>query len=95
LNTECGGVDRLLQSVESTKVFVDLVGERTGRRELTSTGGSGGEVLPEERVVDVSTSVELDRGLESDRLLDVLSLDSGREFLGSLKRRGPVRLRQN
>lgn len=84
MNSESGSVDGLLQTIESTEVLVDLISEGTGRRELSSSSGSRSEVLPEERVVDVSSSVELDSGLESDRLLDVLSLDSGREFLRSL-----------
>jgi hypothetical protein len=84
LDTKSGSVDSLLQTVESTEILVDLIGERSRRREFSSSVRGRGEVLPEERVVDVSSTVELDGGLESDRLLDVLSLDSSREFLGSL-----------
>jgi len=84
LDTESGSVDSLLQTVESTEILVNLIGEGSRRRELSSSVRGRGEVLPEERVVDVSSTVELDGGLESDRLLDVLSLDSSREFLRSL-----------
>ena len=50
LNTESGGVDSLLQSLESTEVLLDLIGERAGGRERSSTVRGGGEVLPEERL---------------------------------------------
>lgn len=94
LDSESGRVDSLLQSIESTKVLVDPVSEGSRGRELSSSSRSGREVLPEERVVDVSSTVELDGGLESDRLLDVLGLNRSREFLGSLSKGKMLRQRR-
>lgn len=48
-------------------VPIDRVVERT-RLELSAGGARRCEVLPEKRVVDVSTAVELDRGLKRDLL---------------------------
>ena len=60
--------EALLLTINATEVGNDGVLERT-RREFTSTLRLGSKVLPEERVVDVSTAVKLERRLELDLVL--------------------------
>ena len=60
--------ETLLLTINATEVGNDGVLERT-RREFTSTLRLGSKVLPEERVVDVSTAVEFECLEEGDALL--------------------------
>jgi hypothetical protein len=61
-------VQLLLEGVEPAKVALDELLELTPG-ELAALSVRGREVLPEEGVVDVPTTVELERGLERDALL--------------------------
>lgn len=59
------GVHLGLELAEATVGGVNGLGEGTGGG-LTTTSALGGKVLPEQRVVKVTTAVEVDGGLESD-----------------------------
>lgn len=65
LDTSKSSVDLRLELVKTAKGVVDGSCEST-RRGLTTTSVLGGQVLPEERVVQVTTTVEVDGGLESN-----------------------------
>ena len=69
-----GGVEGGLEVVERAKVTLDGLLEGAVVEGSTALVG-GGEVLPEERVVDVTAAVELDGGLELDLLADVVGGD--------------------
>lgn len=64
-----------LELVEATKVSVDGLLQGTVLQ-LSTTFADGSQVLPEEGVVDVTTTVELDGLLGGNLRLDVLVLDS-------------------
>lgn len=76
-------VKLLLQLVETTKVTVDRILEHTGAQ-LATTVLLRSQILPEQRVVDVTTSIEVDRFLKSDGRLDVLLVDGFRELFFGL-----------
>lgn len=65
LDTSKSSVNLCLELVETAKGVVDGRSEST-RRGLTTTSVLGGQVLPEESVVQVTTTVEVDGGLESN-----------------------------
>lgn len=65
LDTSESGVHLVLELVEAAVGVVDGRGEST-RRGLTTASVLGSQVLPEERVVQVATTVEVDRGLEGN-----------------------------
>jgi len=54
LNTSKRSIELLLELVQATVLLVDSFGERTGRR-LTASLALGSKVLPEERVIEVTT----------------------------------------
>lgn len=53
-------------------------------RWLTAAGGLGGQVLPEERVVDVPAAVEVDEGLQSDLRRGILRGGGRGKLLGEV-----------
>lgn len=67
------GIHLLLEVLEAAKVSLDLVVEDTrgGNLDLSRAGGS--KVLPEERVVNVTTTVELEGRLKGNSSLEVAS----------------------
>ncbi len=69
-----GSVEARLEVVKRAKVTLDGLLEGTVVKLSTAVTG-GSQVLPEERVVDVTTTVELDSGLKLDLLLDVVARD--------------------
>lgn len=70
-------VGNSLQVVERAKLLVDLLGKfGIGRRRLASTLLLRSQVLPEQAVVGVSSTVEVDELLQLDGLLDI-TLDLG------------------
>jgi len=72
LNTKSGSVELLLEVVEAAKRLVNGVLQRTGLQNASISlvlRCSRGKVLPEQRVVDMSTAVELESSLEGDTLL--------------------------
>jgi len=85
LDAEGRGIELLLEGIEATKVAVDglLEGPILEDAAVAALGGGRREVLPEERVVDVATAIELEGGLESDALLGSGSLGVG--LLGSVE----------
>lgn len=78
LDPQKRAVELLLERVEATPRLPDLRHERRGRLGLGVGGGAGGQVLPEEGVVDVAAAVEADGGLEGDAAGDVARLGGGR-----------------
>lgn len=76
LNTQSSLIELGAELVKATKVAVDCLLETTVL-EGSAALGDGGQVLPEERVVDVSTAIELDGLLSGDLSTDVLVLDRG------------------
>lgn len=70
LNASQSSVHLGLELADATVGRVDGLGQST-RRGLTTAGTLGGKVLPEESVVEVTTTVEVDSGLESDLSSDV------------------------
>lgn len=75
-----GGVHLGLELAEATVGCVNGLGQST-RRRLTTAGTLGGKVLPEERVVEVTTAVEVDGGLERNLGSDVTLVLSLLELL--------------
>jgi len=72
LNTSGSRVEFLLEVIDATKVAVDSIFKGTvfeGTTVSLALGRGGGEVLPEEGMVNVTTAVELESSLESDALL--------------------------
>lgn len=70
LNASQSSVHLGLELADATVGGVNGLGQST-RRGLTTAGTLGGKVLPEESVVKVATTVEVDSGLESDLSSDV------------------------
>lgn len=60
----------VLELIEASVGGVNSLGQRT-RWSLTTAGVLRGQVLPEERVVQVATTVEVDGGLEGDLGRDI------------------------
>ena len=71
LQAEQGLTKRRLEAVERAPDLGDLSDERGRALRLGFGRACGGQVLPEERVVDVSAAVELDGGLKGDLTGDV------------------------
>lgn len=69
-----GSVEGGLEVVERTKITLDGLLEGTVL-ELSAALAGGSEVLPEERVVDVTTTVELDGALKLDLLANIVARD--------------------
>ena len=69
---------RLLEALETTPLPLNRR-LQTGRRgrDLRLRRAGGGQVLPEEGMVDVATAVELDFLLQGDELRHVLGLEGG------------------
>lgn len=65
LNTSQSGVHLVLELTKATVGVVDSLGKST-RWGLTTTGALGSQVLPEQAVVQVTTTVEVDGGLQGD-----------------------------
>lgn len=65
LDTSESGVDLALELAEATVGAVDSLSQGTGGG-LTTTSALGGKVLPEESVVEVTTTVEVDGGLQGN-----------------------------
>lgn len=65
-----GGVHLVLELAEAAVGVVDGLSQGT-RRGLTTTSALGSQVLPEEGVVQVTTTVEVDGGLEGNLGRDV------------------------
>lgn len=82
LNSGDLSVELGLQLVQSAKVTVNSVLEQTVA-EFTTAVLLGGEVLPEQGVVDVSTAVKVDSLLEGDGGFDVLLVECLAELLFS------------
>ena len=55
----------LFQIVQTPICLIDRVAQLPARW-LTTAGGLGGQILPEERVIDVPAAVEVDEGLQGD-----------------------------
>lgn len=80
LNGSSLGVHLLFQVLHAAKVPFDQLDQLASLDQLALSGGS--QVLPEQRVVNVSTSVELESGLKRNGLLDSLGgLGLGLELL--------------
>ena len=71
LNASKGSVELVLELIKAAVGAINGLGERA-RGRLTTTGALGGQVLPEEGVVEVTTTVEVDRRLQSDLCGDVI-----------------------
>lgn len=65
LDTSQSSVELLLEGVEAAVGLVDGLAQ-LARRRLTTAGALGGQVLPEEAVIEVTTTVEVDQGLQGD-----------------------------
>lgn len=78
LNPQQRTGERLLKTLNTTPLPLNR-GLQTGSRgrDLRLRGAGGGQVLPEEGVVDVATAVELDFLLQGDELRHVLGLEGG------------------
>jgi len=99
LNGRSGGVELLLQVVEASKGLVDRVFERTSFQNTTVAFVDGCRwchVLPEQGVVDVTTTIELESCLKGDaffrgtgsgvsRFCRIQSVDVGLMMLGVMK----------
>lgn len=83
------GVELLLEGIEAAVRVVDGGREGAGRG-LAAALGRGREVLPEERVVDVTTAVEVDERLEGDLGGDVVLLLGFGDLLAEVVERGHV-----
>ena len=64
-------VELLLERIEATIAIVDSLAEST-RGRLASALAGRRQVLPEQAMVDMTTAVEVDQGLQSNLGLDVL-----------------------
>lgn len=71
LNASQSGVHLVLELGQAAEALVNGLGQST-RRRLTTAGVLGGQVLPEESVVQVTTAVEVDGGLKVDLSRDVV-----------------------
>lgn len=76
------GVHLLLELLEATVGGVDSLGQST-RWGLTTTSALGSQVLPEEGVVQVATTVEVDERLQGDLGGDVTLVLSLLELFNS------------
>lgn len=65
LDASQSGVHLLLELLEATVGGVDSLGQSTGWG-LTTASALGSQVLPEEGVVQVATTVEVDEGLQGN-----------------------------
>lgn len=91
LDTSKGGVGLLLEGLKGAKVFVDSSHELTLR--LTTTAlAVGSKVLPEERVVDVTTAVEVEKRSLSGSSLGIALVVGLSESVGSVVEAGDVGL---
>lgn len=70
LDTSQGAVELLDERVQAAVGLVDGLGQ-LARWGLTTASALGGQVLPEEGVVQVTTTVEVDGGLQSDLSSDI------------------------
>lgn len=86
-----GSVEAGLQVVERAKVTLDGLLEGTVVELSTALLGRG-KVLPEERVVDVTTTVEFDGTLELDLLANVVARDGRVVSLDGVVKVGNVKL---
>lgn len=86
-----GSVEAGLEVVERAKVTLNGLLEGTVLEGSTALAG-GSKVLPEERVVDVTTTVELDGGLELDLLANVVGGDGRVVGLNGVVEVGDVKL---
>lgn len=71
-------VKRSLETVDASPRLVDGFDEAWGTVGIRIRGGGGGQILPEERVVDVAAAVEPDGCLEGDLLRDVVGRHGSR-----------------
>lgn len=85
------GVEAGLQVVERAKVTLNGLLEGTILELSTALFGRG-KVLPEERVVDVTTTVELDGALKLDLLADIVAGDGLVVSLDGVVKVGDVKL---
>lgn len=85
------GVEAGLQVVERAKVTLNGLLEGTILKLSTAFFGRG-KVLPEERVVDVTTTVELDGALKLDLLADIVAGDGLVVSLDGVVKVGDVKL---
>jgi len=83
LDADTGSIDLSLEVLEAAKVAVDRGLERAVLKRARRSAVRG-KVLPEQRVVDVASAVELDCSLESDLLARSRGRAIGR--LGRLER---------
>ena len=83
LNTSQGGVHLVLELVEAAIGGVDGLSQVAGGG-LTTTSVLGSQVLPEQGVVQVTTAVEVDGGLEGDLCRDVTLVLSLLELLNGV-----------
>jgi hypothetical protein len=73
LDTRQRSVELLFEGVEAAVAVVDGCGQLSGRG-LTAALVGRRQVLPEQRVVDVATAVEVDQRLQGNLCLDVFLL---------------------
>jgi len=73
-------VELLFETIQAAIALVDRR-RKLSRRGLAAALAGRREVLPEERVVDVATAVEVDERLEGDLLLDGFDGGGGLGFL--------------
>lgn len=83
LNSSQCSVELLLESIQATITLVDRFGERT-RWRFTTTLIRRRQVLPEKRVVDVASTVEVKQWEQSVLCLDVLFLGGIGELFGKV-----------
>lgn len=73
LNACQSRVELLLERIQAAVAFIDGLAQST-RGRLAAALACGRQVLPEQAVIDVSSSVEIDQWLQSNLCLDVLLL---------------------
>ena len=83
LNPRQFRIHDLLQIIQTPVSLIDSIAQLSTRG-LAAPGGFGGQVLPEERVVDVPAAVEVDERLQSNLRCRVRGGGSGSELLGEV-----------
>jgi hypothetical protein len=76
-------IELALHLLQPAKGLIDLLAQRSTRR-LPASLPLGRQVLPEKRVVEVSTAVEVEEGLQGDLGGNVGFRGRGGEFLGGV-----------
>lgn len=89
LDTRQRRVELLLESIQATVVVVNSLAQST-RRRLAAALVCRCQVLPEQAVVDVASSMEVDQGLQGNLGLDIFLLLGFGDLLAEVVERGHV-----